>query len=184
MCLFAAPDDDRNMYMFFFHIFPCYIVYFLLGICIMVYELINYFIDTMKMKHYFSIKIIPIKYVFNLNVENRDMIITRTSHSSTESRSESNHSSGSESNILTSSTESRNNSGSSTDSSTLNNITISRTRSNEQENNNRRTRYLSNDTTYHPGGIYDESLNISYEEQVFNDAFSDDDIIYNSMLET
>ena len=191
MCLFASPDDDRNMYMFFFHIFPCYVVYFLMGICIMVYELINYFIDTMKMKHYFSIKIIPIKYVFNLNVENRDMVITRTSYSSTESRSESNRSLSSESNILTSSTESRNHSGSSTDSpsvSTLNNITMSRTRlssrSNNQENNDRRTRYLSNETTYHPGGIYDESLNVSYEEQVFNDAFSDDDVIYNSMLET
>lgn len=190
MCLFAAPENDRNMYIFFFHLFPCYIVFFLLGICYMVYELINYFIDTMKMKHYFTIKIIPVKYVFNLNVENRDMIITRTSHSSTESRSESNHSSGSESNILTSSSESRNHSGSSTDSHTQNNTTrnLSRTRSssgsNQQENNNRRTRYLSNETTYHPGGIYDESLNISYEEQVFNDAFSDDDVIYNTLLET
>ena len=58
---------------------------------------------------------------------------------------------------------------------------LNRSGSNQQENNNRRTRYQSNETTYHPGGIYDESLNISYEEQVFNDAFSDDDVIYNSM---
>jgi hypothetical protein len=196
MCLFAAPDDDRNMYMFFFHIFPCYIVYFLLGICIMVYELINYFIDTMKMKYYFSIKIIPVKYVFNLNVENRDMVITRTrrsidssSESNRASSTESNHISETESNLITSSTESRNNSGSSTDLPTQNNITrtrsrtLSSARSNEQENNDRRTRYLSNETTYHPGGIYDESLNINYEEHVFNDTFSDDDVIYNSMLE-